>query len=133
MQIHSRQVKIAYALAVVPAVFLPFSYLVMAVWVLICSVSGRDMGDANWYVRWIIATGVIATFVQWPFYFVWAARTRQLTFRVRMLWISVLFIMNMFAMPWFLFCMYRGTAQTALTRGIRHESIRRFFEKGTVA
>ena len=39
--------------------------------------------------------------------------------------------MNMFAIPWFLLCMYRGTAQTALVRGLRPGAVRSFLEKDT--
>jgi hypothetical protein len=135
MQTHTRQVKNAYALAAIPAVFLPLSYLVMAVWVfatfLPALLSGKAASDPSGFVLWMVQAGYYGTLIQWPFYLFWAARTRQLTFRVRVLWMVVLFLLNMFAMPWFLLCMYRGTAQTALTRGIRRESVRRFFQKGT--
>jgi O-antigen/teichoic acid export membrane protein len=133
MQIHSHQAKIAYSLAGIPAVFLPLSYLLMAVSIFTSFATGKDLDQMSGFIRWIVFAGFYATLIQWPFYFFWAARTSQLTFRVRMLWIAVLFLLNMFAIPYFLFCMYRGTAQTALTRSIRHESIRRFFENGTVA
>ena len=103
----------------------------MAVCIFTSIFSGKDLEATSGFIRWIVVAGFYGTLFQWPFYFFWAARSSQLTFRVRLLWIVVLFLLNMFAIPWFLFCMYRGTAQTELTRGIRRESIRRFFEKGT--
>jgi hypothetical protein len=132
MQTHTRQVKIAYALAAIPAMFLPLSYLVMAVWV--CArifpmlLSDKTESDPSGFVLWIMQAGFYGTLIQWPFYLFWAACTRRLTFRVRVLWMVVIFLFNMFAMPWFLLCMYRGSAQTALIRSIRRESVRRFFQ-----
>ena len=134
MQTHSRQAKIAYALAAVPAALPPLSYVVMCVWVMSVIVpallSGKDAGDPGGSVLLILQSGLVATAVQWPVYVLWAACARGLTPRLRFLWILVLLILNMLAIPWFLFCMYRGTARTALVRRIRNESIRRFFEKG---
>jgi hypothetical protein len=132
---HTHQTKIAYAIAAVPAVFLPLSYLVMVVWVFAtiftALFSGKHAADPSEVVLWVWQAGYYATLIQWPFYLLWAASTPRLTLRVRMLWIVVLILLNMFAMPWFLFCMYRRTAQTALTRGIGRESVRRFFERGS--
>jgi hypothetical protein len=44
----------------------------------------------------------------------WAALSRELTIRGRFLWIGVIILLNMFGMPWFLYCKYHGTAQTVL-------------------
>lgn len=134
MQAHSRYVKVAYGLAAIPAMLMPISYLVTTGWAIAtifpALLNGKEAPDASGLVLFVGHAGLYATFIQWPFYFFWAARTSRLTLRVRVLWIVVLFLFNMFAMPWFLFCMYRGTAQTALTRSLRRESVRRFFEKG---
>ncbi len=134
MKTHTLPNKIAYALAAIAAAFLPLSYLVMIVSVCATIVpallSGKEAVEPGGVVLWVLRVGCYGTLVQWPFYFLWAALTRQLTFRVRILWIVVLLFANMFAVPWFLFCMYHGIAQTAVTRCIGHESIRRYFEKG---
>jgi hypothetical protein len=59
-----------------------------------------------------------------------AACSRELTVRLRVLWIAYIFLMNMFAMPWFLYCKYRGTTQTAASRTMRHKQVREWFEQG---
>ena len=136
MSNHTRKTKMGYTIAAVPAVFFPVSYLVMACWVLIRLVPGFVEGDVasveepSGVLRFILLSGFYGTLIQWPFYLIWAAFSRELTIRVRMLWVGVIILLNMFAIPWFLYCKYHGTAQTALTRGIRQMSIRRFFEKG---
>ncbi len=135
MVTRSRQAKIGYALAAIPAVFLPVSYLTMVVWVCVvispALVSGTDAGDPTGPILWVLQAGLCATLIQWPFYLFWAARTVRITHRIRMVWIVVLILLNMFAIPWFLLCMYRGTAQTALIRGLRPGVVRRFLEKDT--
>lgn len=135
MQPKTRREKVIYAIAAVPALFLPFSYIYVIGWFLVSISMGlpdysKDPNTiANILFYWIGYGGIYGTFIQWPIYILWAISSRQLTVRVRVLWISLLVIGNMFAIPYFLYCMYRGTAQTALIRGIRQESIRCFFEK----
>jgi hypothetical protein len=110
---NTRQRNILYAAAAIPALYLPFSYIVMAIWIFISV--GRSSDDPN-FVRSICNVGMYLTFIQWPFYLVWAACSRELTIRLRVLWMVVLFLLNMFAMPWFLYCKYKGTTQTAFLR-----------------
>jgi hypothetical protein len=135
MIIHTRQSQVRYIAAAIPAFLLPFSYIViMAPWVFTLTFPatfGGHSAEPSALLNAISLIGICGTFVQWPFYFLWVIRSRELTIRLRVLWLLVLFSFNMFAIPWFLYCKYRGTAQTALTRGIRPGSIRRFFEKGT--
>lgn len=130
---HSRRATIAYTLAAIPAAFLPLSYLVMVVWVIVAIFpslfSEHHASDPVGFVYWIPEAGMVATFIQWPFYILWAACTRRLTIRVRVLWVVALVLFNMLTIPWFLYCMYRGTAQTALTRAIRSRTIRKYFEQ----
>ena len=134
MLTRSRQVKIGYALAAIPAVFLPASYLAMAMWVFVRLVPALERGDSadpGPTLMIILTAGFYSTLIQWPFYLAWAVLSREITIRVRILWVIVLIVMNMFAIPWFLYCKYQGTAQTALVRGIRLAAVRRFFEVGT--
>ncbi|MEA3188344.1 MAG: hypothetical protein QOD99_2174 [Chthoniobacter sp.] len=68
MQKHTRRVKIAYAVAAVPAVFLPLSYLVMAVWVFAtifpALLSGKTATDPSGFVLWMVQTGYYGTLIQ---------------------------------------------------------------------
>jgi hypothetical protein len=132
---HSPRAKVAFALAAVPAVFLAVSYVVMcgfAVCVVIPTLmrggSGPKPGEFP-AVVWILRAGLYATLFQWPFYLAWAACSRELTARLRVLWLAYLILMNMFAMPWFLYCKYRGTTQTAVSRTMRHKHVRKWFER----
>jgi hypothetical protein len=128
------QAKLGYLIFAVPALFLPISYLTGVGWFFlhIVPLVNGNMSSAtepSGAVRSVLAAGLYGTFVQWPFYLAWAALSRELTFRVRMLWVATIIVANMFAMPWFLLCKYRGTAQTAVTRRLRKGAIRRFFEE----
>lgn len=134
MASHSLPTKIGYLVAAVPAIFLPVSYLAMVAWVFmkilptLLTGGSAEAAEPSGDFRTVLAVGYYGTLIQWPFYLAWAALSRELTFRVRMLWVATIIVANMFAMPWFLVCKYRGTAQTAVTRHIRHGAIRRFFE-----
>jgi hypothetical protein len=132
---HSQRERLVFFLAAIPAGFLPVSYAVMVGFVLWSFVpalwrgeSGPEPGDFPRVLR-ILQAGVCATLIQWPFYLAWAAMSRELTWRLRWLWIGYIFLLNMFAMPWFLYCKYRGTTQTAPIRGLRHKGVREWFER----
>jgi hypothetical protein len=132
---HSPRARLAFALAAIPAGFLPVSYLVMAGFVLMRVFPALMRGDRNQevldapLVMWICQVGFYGTLIQWPFYLAWAACSRELTVRLRMLWMAHIFLLNMFAMPWFLYCKYRGTTGTALTQGLRHKRVKEWFER----
>jgi hypothetical protein len=132
---HSRPATIGYLVAAVPAIFLPVSYLAMAAWVCLkilpALLTGglAEVAEPSGVFRDALAVGIYGTLIQWPFYLAWAALSFELTFRVRMLWVATIIVANMFAMPWFLVCKYRGTAQTAVTLRLRQGAIRRFLEE----
>ncbi|HLX95657.1 MAG TPA: hypothetical protein VKU37_07925 [Verrucomicrobiae bacterium] len=118
---HSRRAKLMYAIAAVPAAFLPFSYVVGVIsvvfWIIIpehMGGSGASESKPTGIVDFIIFAGLWGTVIQWPVYLLWAALSREMTIRVRLLWMGVIVLLNMFGMPWFLYCKYQGTTRTAL-------------------
>ncbi len=132
---HSHSAKAAYAVAAVPAVFLPLSYLAMIVWAFVGLLPAAMRNDPpsstepSGIIRTIGLTGYYGTLIQWPFYLAWAAVSRELSIRIRALWMVAILVGNMFVIPWFLDCKYRDTTQTALIRRLRRGRIRQFFEE----
>jgi len=83
----------------------------MVTCVAVTMATGGDLtpqeGTVIWWIGW---SGIYATFVQWPFYIGWALLSRELNWRARVLWVTMIFAFNMFGMPLFLVCKYFGTA-----------------------
>lgn len=104
-----------YLVAAVPAGFLPLVYVWMILNVFWGVATGTDIspteGTVFWWCGWV---AIYATLAQWPFYFAWAAISRELTNRQRIAWVIVIFLLNMFAMPWFLWCKYRTNTRNGL-------------------
>ncbi len=126
--------RLGFAVAAVPALFMPVSYVFIVGWTVgelisSCSQGNPALREPAGILLWIGWGGIYANFLQWPLYFAWAAMSRELTWRQRWLWMACIFLLNMFAMPWFLYCKYRGTTSTALTKCIRHQCVRSWFEK----
>lgn len=127
----------AHALAAIPACFLTFSYLITVGWLIVYGVPAwygqEPMPDqSDWFFR-VSEYGLYALAVQWPLYIGWAALTRRLTRRLKALWIAVLIVFSVFAIPFFLFSMWRRTELTDLIRFIRRRDVRRYFAAGIVA
>ena len=127
MVAHSRRAKFGYAVAAGPAAFLPLSYVICVGWAMwwiipeLLGGGGAPEGKPPEILGLLVVAGLYATFVQWPIYLIWAAFSRELTIRIRLLWILILILLNMFAIPWFLYCKYHGTAQIVLQRRIQRE------------
>jgi len=135
----SKATSVAFALAAVPAIFLPFSYLFLFVWVVVNLAphlfSGNYPETPNNDIVFpvIVGGGYYGTLIQWPFYFLWAALSSELNWRARLLWIVVLLFFNMFAIPYFLYCKYRGTTKSVITDSIKIEWLRRYFDENAPA
>ncbi len=134
----SKATSVAFALAAIPALFLPFSYLFLFVWVVVNIaphiISGNYPETPNNSIfPVIVGAGYYGTLIQWPFYFLWAALSSELNWRSRLLWIVVLFFLNMFAIPYFLYCKYRGTTKSVITDSIKIEWLRRYFDENAPA
>jgi hypothetical protein len=125
-----------YALAALPALFLPFAYFVMVGWAVVYALPPMYAGEATpepggWFFT-VSRIGFYALMVQWPLYLIWILGTKRLTPRLRLLWAGVLVVFSLFAIPWFLWAMFRGTEKIELIRLIRHRSVRRYFAHGLV-
>lgn len=125
-----------YALAAVPAFFLPFAYLVTVGWLVVyglpAAYRGEEMPEPDEWFYDVTRKGFYALMVQWPVYLVWILLTRRLTLRLRLLWAGVLAVFSLFAIPWFLTAMFRRTEKVELIRFIRRRSVRKYFAKGVV-
>jgi len=110
--------RLLYALAAIPAGFLPLCYVSVVIGVVFLMLRyGPDVPEGAPILRVLGPVGIAgvgATLVQWPVYIVWAATSRELSVGQRVVWILILVLLNMFAMPWFLYCKYRGTTSAAL-------------------
>jgi len=126
--------KRLYILVAIPAGYLPLSYLVLVCYVFLNLALGRDIEFASGSIMWwIIWLGICGTVVQWPFYILWALNSRELTFKLRLAWVVVIILLNMFAMPYFLYCKYRNRTRDGLIHKIRKGALRRFLEGSPVA
>ena len=125
-----------YALAAVPAYFLPFAYFVTVGWLVVdglpAAYQGEEMPEPDEWLYDVTRKGFHALMIQWPIYLVWILFTRRLTLRLRLLWTGVLVVFSLFAIPWFLTAMFRRTEKVELIRFIRRRNVRKFFAKGVV-
>lgn len=105
-----------FLIAAIPAGFLPIAYAVLVVHVLIVTVTGvgitPELGGPLW---WIGTAAIWLTIAQWPFYLLWVAISPELTVRQKVAWSVVIFLGNIFAMPYFLWCKYRNNAALGLS------------------
>ena len=127
---------LAYLLAAGPALFLPFAYFITVGWLVVyglpAAYGGEEMPEpGDWFYE-VTRKGFYALMIQWPIYIGWALLTKRLTGRLKMLWTGVLLVFSLFAIPWFLYAMFRRTEAVELIRFIRRRSVRRFFAKGIV-
>jgi hypothetical protein len=109
---------VLYLLAAIPAGFLPLGYFAVIGCVFAEIVFGYDLlppqpgSPMAWLGEWSIQT----TFIQWPFYALWVLLSRELGNRAKAAWIGILFMLNMFAIPLFLYCKYRRQVWPILQR-----------------
>jgi hypothetical protein len=125
---------LGYGLAAVPAFFLPFAYLIAVGWLcayaLPASYHGEEIPESGDRFLAVTRAGFHALVVQWPVYFGWVLVTRRLTPRLRLLWGGVMVVFSLFAIPWFLFAMWRRSERIELLQYIRRPSVRHYFAKG---
>lgn len=132
MKNNSKKTQTIYSILAIPAIILPISYCLMALWVITSifpSVITGETAELPDKLRIILLVGIYGTFIQWPIYALWVALSKELSFRLKLLWWLVLFFLNMFAIPWFLYCKYKGTTRTAIIKIIKRKPIRQFFQQ----
>lgn len=117
-----------------PALFLPFAYLIAVGWLcayaLPAAYHGEEIPESGDRFLTVTRAGFHALVVQWPIYFAWVMVTRRLTPRLRLLWGGVMVVFSLFGIPWFLFAMWRRSERIELLRFIRRPSVRHYFSKG---
>lgn len=126
--------NLAYGVAAGPALFLPFAYFVAVGWLCVYALpaayQGEETPESGERFLSIVRNGFYAFVVQWPLYFGWVLVTRRLTRRLKLLWGGVMVVFSLFAVPWFLWSMWRRTERIELLRFIRRHSVRHYFAKG---
>ena len=99
--------KVGLTLLGLVTFYMPFSYCVMGVWA-IGSTSGIWPSEMPPLVREMIIYGIAVTFVMWPVYFAWALLNKRLYRQDKLKCFLIIFLFNMFAMPWFFVRMVRA-------------------------
>lgn len=122
-----------FAVASIPAGFPPLVYVWLIVhvfWGIARSANIAEIGPVEggtlWWCGW---AAIYATLIQWPFYLAWAAMSRELTIRQRIAWMIVIILLNMFAIPWFLWCKYRGKTRDGLLSLVGWKGLRDFLSR----
>lgn len=119
-----------YIFAVIPAGYLPFSYLFMVVWVILGAIFGYDITPSNGsFTWWILVLGLLGTFVQWPIYTLWALLSKDITLRLKVGWILLLIFLNMFAIPYFLYCKYKKNTGSGFTKLFKNKRFKTYLEQ----
>lgn len=120
-----------YLYAAIPAFYLPLTYIVLILWTFYeVFTGGKMIVENNSIIYSMGLIGIIGTFIQWPIYISWAIFSKELTLRLKVLWIVVLILLNMLAIPLFLYCKYKRMTHSALIKNIRNEKVKAYFEKG---
>lgn len=88
-----------YALAV-PTFYMPFAYLVVAVW----AIAGIFIENSNPLPEWIrmmLLPSIYVTFCLWPLYLIWVVFCKKLNAKEKIWWVFIIFFLNMIGMPMF--------------------------------
>jgi hypothetical protein len=99
---------VGFALAAIPAMLLPISFVVVCGYGLWASVTGYSVHVRPIGIQVLGWAGIYGTAVQLPFYMLWALASRRLYWRHRVLLVLFLFVANMLAVPVFLYAKYSG-------------------------
>jgi hypothetical protein len=110
-----KQKDVIFVAAFIPAGYLPLMYILMVMHVFWAIIIKADINPAEgtifWWLGW---TAIFGTLIQWPLYIAWAAISRELTVWQRIAWIVLIFLLNMFTIPWFLWCKYKEKTKEGL-------------------
>ena len=104
--------RVLFLLAAIPAAYLPVSYLAAIAHGLL--LPGLIPSRFEWFV-WPGAGYLCA--IQLPIYFVWLAISRELNSKQKAVWLGVLLLLNMLAIPTVLMAKYRRTTVSWLQSG----------------
>jgi len=116
----SFEARVFFLLASLPAILLPIAYLTGAGWMVVANVTGTNaFSERPIAVSILLWTGIYATYIQLPIYMIWTLVSHELTVRQRVFWFSVVFLLNMFTIPAFLYAKYRGRTVEWISRSDR--------------
>jgi hypothetical protein len=115
----SKRARIALTLLGIPTFFLLLIYVMVAVTVLLCVIFNWDIPEYEFLDSVVFVIIEAVFFVTWTIYFLWAIFTRQYTWKEKLVWILVIFLMNVIGMPYFFVVMlrkYKGIKWSASAR-----------------
>jgi len=113
----SFETRVFFLLASLPAILLPVAYLTGAGWMFVANVAGVNVfSQRPPAVSILLWTAIYATYIQLPIYLIWTLVSHELTVRQRVIWFAVVFLLNMFAIPAFLYAKYRGRTVAWISR-----------------
>jgi len=99
-----------FVLLAVPTFFMPPVFVLVAGVAIGSMLLGGDVPKRNTWFDGVAATGlagVYVTFVMWPVYLLWAALSKRLVLREKVLWLAIIVWFNMLGMPAFYIFMVR--------------------------
>jgi hypothetical protein len=129
-KIKAQNFILPFIFAAIPAGYLPFSYLFMVVWFLLGVIIGYDITPSNGsFSWWILSLGLWGTFVQWPIYALWILLSKDITLRLKVGWILLLIFLNMFAIPYFLYCKYKQNTGPGFIKLFGNRRFKRYLEQ----
>lgn len=112
-------------IAAFPSGFLPLAYCLAMLYEVFAIITGMDItAEHGGWLWWTAVVALWLTIAQWPFYLLWVAISKELSFRQKVGWGVVIFLLNMFAMPYFLWCKFRQTTVSGLLAIIGSQRIR---------
>lgn len=124
---------LSYAAAAVPALFLVASFFAVSFWIFAnvvpAAFNAEDWPEPEDGTRTLMKAGFVALVLQLPGYLGWALFSRRLTLRLRFFWMGMLSLFPVFAIPLFLFAMWRRGERAVALRLVPHPNLRRYLGK----
>lgn len=118
-----------YLIAAFPSGFLTLAYCLLMLCKVFAIITGMDStAEHGGWLWWTAVVAFCLTIAQWPFYLLWVAISKELSFRQKVGWCVVIFLLNMFAMPYFLWCKFRQTTVSGLLAIIGRQRIRDYLK-----
>lgn len=109
--------QVAFLVAALPAVLLPTAYVTGAGWMVYASLAGMHVfSQQPLAITILLWTGIYATCLQLPIYLCWTMLSQELSAGQRLIWFVIVLLLNMFAIPAFLYAKYRKRTAAWITR-----------------
>ncbi len=98
--------KWVFVLLGLPTFYMPVAYIVLVGFIIVAMLTGSNMESPEW-LRAFGLSALYVTFILWPIYIGWAAFSKKLAWREKIVAIGVIVLFNMFGMPAFFIFMVR--------------------------